>query len=46
MTPKSIESNSKDSHGAQSNAATGSAILDTYLQFISENAYGESLISF
>jgi hypothetical protein len=25
----------------QHNAATGSAILDTYLQFITENTFGE-----
>uniref|UniRef100_A0A1B0C8U6 C2H2-type domain-containing protein n=1 Tax=Lutzomyia longipalpis TaxID=7200 RepID=A0A1B0C8U6_LUTLO len=42
LTPKSNESISKDSHGGQlgSSAATGSAILDTYLQFITENTFG------
>ncbi|XP_055713325.1 protein abrupt isoform X4 [Phlebotomus papatasi] len=43
LTPKSNESISKDSHGGQlgSSAATGSAILDTYLQFITENTFGK-----
>lgn len=38
MTPKSEMS--KDSHGNQM-PQMGSAILDTYLQFITENAYGK-----
>ncbi|GAB0096345.1 Protein abrupt [Sergentomyia squamirostris] len=45
LTPKSNESIAKDSHGGQlaSSAATGSAILDTYLQFITENTFGMGL---
>lgn len=37
ITPKNIEHMSKDGHGGSS----GSAILDTYLQFITENAFGK-----
>lgn len=37
MTPKSEMT--KDQHGNQM-PQMGSAILDTYLQFITENAYG------
>ncbi|XP_037050475.1 protein abrupt isoform X3 [Bradysia coprophila] len=40
VTPKSIDS--KESHGASlpPTAATGSSLLDTYLQFITENSFG------
>lgn len=42
ITPKSVDG--KDSHGTPlppSSAATGSSILDTYLQFITENTFGK-----
>ncbi|KAJ6646486.1 Protein abrupt [Pseudolycoriella hygida] len=40
VTPKSVDS--KESHGTPlpPTAATGSSILDTYLQFITENTFG------
>lgn len=41
MTPKSDIP--KDLHGNQM-PQMGSAILDTYLQFITENAYGKFII--
>lgn len=45
MTPKGMDG--KDSHGNPSgpSAATGSALLDTYLQFITENSFGKLLIN-
>lgn len=44
MTPKGMDS--KDQHGGHpggppGHGATGSALLDTYLQFITENSFGE-----
>lgn len=41
LTPKSLDA--KDSHNQSmpSTGATGSSILDTYLQFISENSFGK-----
>lgn len=42
LTPKSVDG--KESHGQQSTAATGSSILDTYLQFITENTFGKCFI--
>lgn len=43
VTPKSMDG--KESHGASlpPTGATGSSLLDTYLQFITENSFGESL---
>lgn len=42
MTPKALDL--KDPHGNPSgpSGATGSALLDTYLQFITENSFGRS----
>lgn len=34
---------SQKENAMQHSAATGSAILDTYLQFITENTFGESI---
>lgn len=44
VTPKSIDS--KESHGTPlpPTAATGSSILDTYLQFITENTFGKLVL--
>lgn len=43
LTPKSNEALGKEGgNQMQHNAATGSALLDTYLQFITENTFGKS----
>lgn len=45
LTPKSLEQMSKDGAGGTAQmghgGATGSALLDTYLQFITENSFGK-----